>query len=155
MTVVKISNVAGVSFIRSGFASENDAEVTTDLDEAISKIKAQPKYNHFFHAYGFALQNLNLEKITFMVAMAKETGFDLRVWQNDQNSMILFCFADPDTSEDSGFTLWESMQKIAYDHYGMPSAYEWEAYGLDVDPSASIVQTSERAVTIGEVGLLF
>lgn len=154
MKVVKISEVAGVPFIRDGFQAEEYVHVDTDIDAFLEKVNNQPKYGYLFHAYSFYVLNLTMDKMNHVLDVAKETNLPLRVWSNDQSGCILFCFADPDMSEDSGWSVYERMQSIEYDSYGMPSGYEWEMYGLDVDPNAPLTQTSERAFTIGEVGII-
>ena len=154
MSIVKVIKVGEVFFTRHGFESENIADVSEDMDAFIQKMKSQPAYSHFYHAYSFSALTLTEEKINHVLGVAKETYLSLRVWENKQSGTILFCFADPDTSEDSGWAVFEKMQAISYEDYGMPSSYEWEMYGLDIDPSLPLLKPSDRAFLIGEVGIL-
>jgi hypothetical protein len=153
MNVIKITNVLGVEMFDHSFESEREVYVSFDIDSAIEKIKNQPAAPAMYHAYSFSSEQLSFEIIEHVLKVARNCKHDIRVWKNAETMMMIFCFEDPDKSEDSGWNAYEMMQKIEYENYSLASYYEWEKYGLIVDASQEIERRKERVAIIKDVAI--
>jgi len=126
------------------------------IERLIAKAKKFRNHSlaqYFYHAYGMFIYNgWTVEKAKTIIDYAREHNLEVRAWGNDESGINMLVVKDPDTSENSGWDLYEKMQG-KFDSYGLASWYEFEQWGIPVYTGEDVViepLNSEIGIKIGK-----
>lgn len=124
----------------------DEAQITFDLDEFFADLRKTEEYRvklgippMSYHAYSFK-RPYNNNQVRRLIEYARSVSQELRVWHNEESAHLVVCLVDPDLSEDSGWTLYELMQTVGYDSYGLASWYEFVAYGVPIPDEWQLIE---------------
>lgn len=140
-----------IEILQEGTCDMKEAEITTDIDGFINKAKSQrglPQAQYFYQAFMNSPLEWTPETVKMILDHAKEHNLEVRAWSNLESAMILIVVKDPDTSEDSGWELYQKMQPHIQS-YGMSSWYEFESYGVELPTDQEVKYGNTGSILIG------
>jgi len=133
-------------------ATEGYDEITHDVDAFLAKLRRSHEFRRrlgipsmTYHAYGFPYRGYNVAHLRNIVEWARGHGLELRTWVNEQSASLLLVIADPDLSEDSGWTLLQYIKQnvASYQSYGLSSWFEFCQFGTPVPDDWLIVERDD------------
>jgi hypothetical protein len=110
------------------------------VNEFIDKAKKLRDYEgaqYAYHAFMNRRDKWTAEAIKIILDYARAMELEVRAWCNDMSGINLIVVKDPDTSENSGWDLYQ-LVKDKIDSYGLASWYEFEEWGIPLDTSEDV-----------------
>ena len=100
-----------------------------------------------YHSYAFDAYDYNPYHIKLFIEWARNHNMEVRTWVNPQSALMLIVVADPDTSENSGWDLnqWINDIGMYYRAYGLPSFYEFCAFGVQVPDDWQLIERQDKS----------
>lgn len=131
----------------------------TDLDTFFKKLQASekvreslgiPRMNYLaysFDAFGWG----KVPQIIKLVEKCRSLDYEVRCWLNEESAMLVVCAATFDTSEDSGWELYEWANihnECPSDSYGHASWFEFCLFGVPIYDNWRLEERNGRFVAV-------
>lgn len=97
----------------------------------MKKFRGYPPAQFNYHAFGNRRDNWTVDRIKPIIEYARSHDLEVKAWAVEMSATNLVVVKDPDTSEDSGWDLYEAMEG-KFDSYGLASWYEYDKWGIPV-----------------------
>lgn len=140
-------------------STRNKLKVTHNLEEAIADIHRSneqrislgiPNMNYL--AFSFDLfGNGKIPTVIKLIEKGRELGYECRGWCNEESGSLVICFATYDTTEESGWDIyeWANVQmKAPTDSYGHASWWEYCYFGIPIYDFWTCEERNNRLVVI-------
>jgi hypothetical protein len=134
------------------------------LEEFFARLRESEKVrkalgipNMIYHAYSFPYRGYNVQAVRTIVEWARGHDLEVRSWINEESALLLVTIADPDTSEDSGSTLYDYVHQsnIQCESYGLASWFEYVQFGVPLPDDWQLIERSNALMAASPDGRYF